>query len=172
MNPESENSIASDSGFTALDRTSTFKDRANQGGGIMAKKKKRRRKRHSNRQKSEKTRNANDRHHILWQRNKWSQGYVYKLRDHPYCKILIPRETLHRHIHLEMIGIPVPSQDSAKIALDRIGCLAERGLISYDDSFEKRLQVLIVLFEGYEPETTDALIKQLNLVREYIKNPP
>ena len=71
-----------------------------------------------------------------------------------------------------MIGIPVPSQDSAKLALDRIGCLEERGLISYDDSFEKRLQVLIAFFEGYEPETTDALIKQLNLVREYIKNPP
>lgn len=137
----------------------------------MSKKKKRRRKRRSNSRKSEKTRNANDRHHILWQRNKWSQGYVYKLRDHPYCKIAIPRDTLHRHIHLEMIGIPVPSQDAAKFALDRISCLEERGLISFDDSFEKRLKVLIALFEGYEPRTVEALEEQLELVQDYYKEP-
>lgn len=134
-------------------------------------KKKRRKKKRSNGRTLYKPRNTNDSHHILWQKNKWSQGYVYKLRDHPYCKIPIPRETLHRHIHLEMIGIPVPSQDSAKIALDRISCLEERGLISYDDSFEKRLKVLIALFEGYEQDTTDALKKQLDLVCEYYESP-
>lgn len=137
----------------------------------MSKRKKRHKKKRSISRVKHRTRNANDRHHILWQRNKWSQGYVYKLRDHPYCKILIPRETLHRHIHLEMIGIPVPSQDSAELALDRIGCLAERGLISYDDSFEKRLKVLIALFEGYENETAEALRKQLEIVQDYYTGP-
>ena len=137
----------------------------------MSKRKKRHKKKRSKGRAVYKTKNANDRHHILWQRNKWSQGYVYKLRDHPYCKVSIPRDTLHRHIHLEMIGIPVPSQDSAKFALDRISCLEERGLISYDDPFEKRLKVLIAFFEGYEQDTTDALKKQLDLVCEYEKSP-
>ena len=137
----------------------------------MAKKKKRRKKKRSKGHAVYKTRNANDRHHILWQRNKWSQGYVYKLRDHSYCKISIPRDTLHRHIHLEMIGIPVPSQDAAKIALDKINCLEERGLISYDDTFEKRLKVLITIFEENETETADALKKQLELVQDYYARP-
>ena len=137
----------------------------------MSKRKKRRKKKRSKGRSLSKPKTANDWHHILWQRNKWSQGYVYKLRDHPYCRISIPRETLHRHIHLEMIGIPVPSQDSAKIVLDQLGCLYERGLISLDDSFEKRLKILATLFEGYDQETADAIKKQLDLVCEYYASP-
>ena len=137
----------------------------------MAKKRKRRKKKRSKGHTVYKTKNANDHHHILWQKNKWSQGYVYKLRDHPYCKISIPRDTLHRHIHLEMIGIPVPSQDAAKFALDRIGCLEERGLISLNDTFEKRLKVLIAFFEGNEPDTTEALKKQLEIIQGYSEGP-
>lgn len=137
----------------------------------MAKKRRRRKKKRSKGHTVCKTKSANDRHHILWQKNKWSQGYVYKLRDHPYCKISIPRDTLHRHIHLEMIGIPVPSQDAAKFALDRIECLEERGLISLNDTFEKRLKVLIAFFEGNEPDTTEALKKQLEIIQGYSEGP-
>ena len=44
--------------------------------------------------------------------------------------------------------------------------------ISKNDSLEKKLCVLIALFDIAEPETTMALRHQLQIVREFYDKPP
>lgn len=134
-------------------------------------KSKKRYKRHKRRKQRLYDSGIYDCHHILWQKNKWRHGYIYELRNHDYCKIYIPRDTLHHYIHANIVEIPVPKSITAKSALEQLKYLEERGAISYSDSLEKRLTVLIALFECADQETADALKKQLKLVREYEKGP-
>ena len=115
--------------------------------------------------------NLKDCHHILWQKNKWSSGYLYKIRNYDYCKIYIPRDTLHRYIHSNLAGIPAPRDIDAKSALEQLGYLRERGAISESDPLEKRLLVLIALFDYVAQPTADALKRQLQLVHGY-ESPP
>ena len=112
-----------------------------------------------------------DCHHILWQKNKWTQGSIRRLRDHHYCKIYIPRNTLHYFIHQSMVEIPVPREMDAKAALWHLQYLEDKGGISDKDPFEKRLLVLIALFDCASQPTADALRKQLEIVREFNKKP-
>lgn len=67
--------------------------------------------------------------------------------------------------------IPPPSQDGAKNALWHLQYLEKYGGISPNDPIEKRLMVLIALFECSEQPTCDALKKQLSIVCEYKKGP-
>lgn len=133
-------------------------------------------KRYNKRRKKRKNRRIEcpyikDCHHILWQKNKWKQGSIRKLRDHYYCKIYIPRNTLHRYIHQDIVEIPVPREMDAKAALWHLDYLERFGAISDKDPFEKRLIVLIALFECVAQPTADALKKQLDLVREFNTKP-
>lgn len=131
----------------------------------MAKKKKKRYKR--NGKATRPKNNVKDTHHLCYQRNRWQKGYLRALRDYWYCRICIPRDTLHRQIHLELPAVPPPANASAKSALEQLGYLEQYGSITEFDSIERRLGVLAALFDCTDQETADAFRTQLRIVREY-----
>ena len=113
-----------------------------------------------------------DVHHLLWTGRKWGCGYLASLRQYWYCKIAIPRDTLHHYIHENIASIPTPRPQSAKDALEQLKYLERYGAIHDEDSIEKRLELLIALFECIEPRTTEALRRELQIVHEFNENPP
>ena len=114
-----------------------------------------------------------DRHHLLWYRREYSKGWAKRLRDHWYLSIEIPRDTLHRQIHYEVAHIPVPRVISIKSALEQLNLLEKFNGISRNDNIEKRLMVLLALFDCAEPATYNALRKQYDIVcKFYIKKAP
>lgn len=133
-------------------------------------KKKRRNKKHRKRQPRP-ANNIRDRHHLCYQSKKWARGSLRLLRDYWYCKVSIPRDTLHKKLHLEMPDIPVPSDSSAKSALKQLEMLEQYSAISEFDSIERRLELLATLFDCSDQATADAFRKQLDIVREFRKSP-
>lgn len=113
-----------------------------------------------------------DRHHILWYKRDYNKGWAKRIREHWYCSIEIPRDTLHRTIHNEVSHIPVPRVCSIKSALEQLEMLEHYGGICRDDGIEKRLMVLFALFDCCEPATAEALKKQLEIVHKYNKKAP
>ena len=110
-----------------------------------------------------------DRHHILWYKRDYNKGWAKRIRDHWYCSVEIPRDTLHRTIHYEVAHIPVPRVVSIKDALYQLQLLEQYGGIHHDDNIEKRLKVLMALFDCCEPATYNALKKQYEIVCEFYK---
>lgn len=108
-----------------------------------------------------------DRHHLLWYKREYSKGWAKRIRDHWYLHVEIPRDTLHRQIHYEVAHIPVPRVISIKGALEQLNLLEKFGGINKDDSIEKRLMVLMALFDCCEPATYNALKKQYDVVCEF-----
>ena len=125
--------------------------------------------RYSKRKKPTKYRVCNtalDRHHLFYQRRHYS-GVLSELRNFEYCIVPIPKNTLHSMIH-EFIGdIPTPKPVNARDALKHLRMLYNYGAITNDDDIERRLVILIALFECVEPSTVNALRQQLSIVREY-----
>lgn len=121
--------------------------------------------------KSYRKNNGKDKHHIWYQARHYSKGSLASLRQYPYSKIMIPRETLHRTIH-EFVGdIPAPSQLTAQRVLNELRRLYRVGEIGDDDNFEERLSVIISLLDFTDQPTVDALKRQLAIVREFYKPP-
>lgn len=114
---------------------------------------------------------ATDTHHLFWQRRYWNYGNVKALRVYSYCHLIIPTN-LHREIHLNINNIPIPSQRNAKIALWHIRTLESYNAINSNDSIEKRLQILIALFQCVEQPTADALERQLEIICRFYTKPP
>lgn len=112
-----------------------------------------------------------DRHHIFWTRNEWKQGELNKLRMHPYCIVKLRRKTIHKFLHLHLAYIPTPGEESVQHVLFHLQSLKDYGAIKSSDSIEKRLTVLIALFDCIEQPTADALREQLKLVCEFKKAP-
>lgn len=110
-----------------------------------------------------------DRHHILYIREDWNKPILDELRIHPYCIIKMERNTIHKYIHSHLAYIPVPREHSAKNVLFHLDCLERYNVIGPEDPIEKRLAVLIALFECIEQPTADALREQLRLVHEFKK---
>ena len=133
----------------------------------MAKKKKRPRKR----KKQVRATSTRDRHHLCFQKNKWARGSLRALRDYWYCKVSIPRDTLHREIHLKVTTVPTPKESSAKSALEQLETLETFSAITEYDSIERRLELLASLFDCSDQETADAFREQLEVVREFKKSP-
>lgn len=113
-----------------------------------------------------------DRHHLLWCRKDWNTGYAHALREHWYLRMTIPKSALHVPIHESVPNIPVPTSSSAKEAYAQLTLLETYGAIHKSDPIEKRLKLLIALFDCQEPETAEALKKQLRVVQEYNKKAP
>lgn len=113
-----------------------------------------------------------DFHHLCYQRRNWKDGALGELRELDYCKAYIPKNTLHIRIHAEVWDIPTPQQINAKRALEQLAIFKEYGVISSDDSIERRLEVLVFLFEKVDQPTADAFRKQLNIVRKFYGKPP
>ena len=92
------------------------------------------------------------------------------LRDYWYCKAEIPKNTLHRRIHSIVPNVPVPKAINARSALEQMKTLERYEVIHEEDSIERKLEVLIALFDYVEQPTADALKRQLDIVRKF-KNP-
>ena len=111
-----------------------------------------------------------DTHHILYQKKFWHGEALTALRDHWYCKAEIPKNTLHRRIHSLVLTIPVPKAANAQSALEQLRTLERYEVIHESDSLERKLEVLIALFDCSEQPTADALRKQLDIAHKF-KNP-
>lgn len=135
----------------------------------MAKKKKRKRRRYK---APRVVTSSFDRHHLLWQEKCWARGSLLELRRFHYCIILLRRDTIHKYIHLNMAGIPAPTEKNAKFVLEQLRILENYGAISDDDPIEKRLVVLASLFDCSEQPTADAIRRQLQIVYRFKNEPP
>lgn len=121
------------------------------------------------RKKTKRCKNPFDKHHIFWIRKEWSKGELNKLRLHPYCIISVHRDTLHKFLHTHLACIPVPDKYIVNEVLEHLKYLEAYKAISLNDPIEKRLKVLIAIFDCVEQETADALREQLKLVYEFNK---
>ena len=115
---------------------------------------------------------AMDTHHLCFQRRYWKGSSVSEFRSYWYCKIDIPKDTLHRAIHEGMNHVPVPKPVNARGALWQLKKLHEYNAIHDSDSIEKRLEILIALFDCAEQPTADAFRKQLEIVHKFNKKSP
>lgn len=123
--------------------------------------------------KNPKVKTPYDRHHILYIRKEWNKGRLNKLRLHPYCIVPMDRDSLHRYLHVHLACIPAPSGGVVDSVLMQLEFLERYGAISQEDDVEKRITVLIALFECIAQPTADALKEQLRIIREfYTKKAP
>lgn len=116
--------------------------------------------------------NVIDRHHLFYQGRHYTELELAQLRELHYCIVDIPRSTVHREIHEWLGDIPAPRPESAKCALEQLELLRHYEAINDNDSIEKRLTVLIALFDCIEQPTADALREQLSIIHKANKSPP
>ena len=113
-----------------------------------------------------------DNHHIFYCRHDYAKGWAKVLRTHWYCLVEIPKDTLHKRLHLELERVPVPSACNIQSALVQLDLLEKFGAIHSYDDIERRLMVLMALFDCAEPKTHKALKKQYDIVRKFYKKAP
>ena len=113
-----------------------------------------------------------DTHHIFWCRKDYQVGWKKRLRDHWYCRVEIPMNTLHHKLHQEIPQVPTPNVQNIKDALFQLNMLEKYNAIHPYDTIEKRLIVLMALFECCEPETYAALKAQYEIVRKHFSRSP
>ena len=118
-------------------------------------------------QKKNKAKTPFDKHHIFYIRKEWNKGELDKLRLHPYCIVKVRRNTLHRYLHTHLAYIPAPDEHCVQDMVDCLKFLEDNKAIGPKDQLEKRLAVLISLFELVEQPTADALKEQLKIVHEF-----
>lgn len=112
--------------------------------------------------------NYKDFHHLLFQRRHWQQGYAKLLRQHPYMGKYIPQATLHREIHAKIHDIPTPNGAECRMAYNEICRLEKLGEIDIvNDSVEKRLDLLISLWDDKCPATVAILKWQRDIVAKF-----
>ena len=112
-----------------------------------------------------------DTHHIFFTRVGYNGPFANKLRTYWYCIVEIPKGTLHHMIHEKVRYVPVPRNSTISDVLEELAKLESYDAIGPDDSIEKRLKVLISLFDCVDQPTADALKKQLEIVTGYNKPP-
>ena len=112
-----------------------------------------------------------DTHHLCYQRKLWHGEALVALRDYWYCKAEVPKNTLHRRIHALVPIVPVPKAVNAKSALAQLRTLERYEVIHEEDTIERKLEVLIALFDYVEQPTADAFKKQLDVVRKFYTKP-
>ena len=113
-----------------------------------------------------------DKHHLFYCRHDYIKGWAKTLRSHWYCTVEIPRDTLHKKIHHELERVPIPAAHNVQDALFQLNLLEKFGAIHSYDNIERRLMVLMALFECCEPETHKALKTQYDIVRKFYKKSP
>lgn len=111
---------------------------------------------------------ATNSHHLCWPKRCWAKNQATnKLRNHPYCIVDLPQNTVHRHIHENMRGIPVPMECTAENALIQLQVLEEYGGIKPTDPIERRLMVLAAIFDKSDQDTANAFRQQFGIVCGY-----
>lgn len=113
-----------------------------------------------------------DKHHIFYCRHDYNKGWAKTLRTHWYSTVEVPKDTLHRELHHELERVPVPKALNIQGALFQLNLLEKFGAIHRYDNIERRLMVLMALFDCCEPETYNALKKQYDIVRKFYKKTP
>jgi len=68
--------------------------------------------------------------------------------------------------------VPIPSACNIQSALFQLNLLEKFGAIHRYDNIERRLMVLMALFDCCEPQTHEALKKQYDIVRKFYKKTP
>lgn len=111
-----------------------------------------------------------DTHHLCYYKKSWRANVgANRLREFYYCKILIPRDTLHKRIHANVPMVPVPRSISALGALEQLRLLERYEAIGPEDPLEKRLMLLAALFDCIEQPTADAFRAQAEVAHEFYK---
>lgn len=108
---------------------------------------------------------AFDCHHLLWEKRMYSQGYARSLREHPWLRIYIPRDTLHRWIHHNMRCIPVPDGKDARKCFELLMRMERVGELDYNANIFVRLNFLIEHLVS--EDTVNALKKQRQVISEF-----
>lgn len=119
-----------------------------------------------------KTPKRKDRHHIWYYHHDYNKGWAKALRTHWYCTVEIPKDTLHKRIHRDVPMVPVPSTQVIQGALFQLQMLEKLGAIHPYDNIERRLYVLMALFECVCPDTHAALKKQYLTVCKFYRSCP
>ena len=80
----------------------------------------------------------------------------------------IPQATLHREIHAKIHDVPTPNGAECRMAYNEIVRLEKIGAIDIvNDSVEKRLDLLISLWDGKCPATVAVLKWQRDVVAKF-----
>lgn len=109
-----------------------------------------------------------DTHHLLFQGRHWEQGYAKLLREHPYFKVEIPKDTLHREIHSKIHDIPTPNGAECKLAYQlMVEGIASGRLDPEHDTAEKRLEFLISVWKDKCPATVAMLGWQRDIFAKF-----
>ena len=109
-----------------------------------------------------------NRHHIFFNKKEWLSSGVWaaKLRQCQWCIVVINFE-LHAYVTLNSPPVPIPPDDAIEQVLYKLGRLVKHGSLNKGTSLERRLEILVRLFEKPAPDTAKALQAQLDVVREY-----
>lgn len=114
----------------------------------------------------------NDTHHLFFPRKEYRAASLKTLREHPYCKVNIPKKTTHRTLHIILESVPTPRGVNATEAIKQLDWLMGRGAISLSDPPSKRLEILAALFDCVEQPTADVLRQQADILRfDYVCAP-
>lgn len=106
---------------------------------------------------------AYNRHHLCYQRRKWNKGTPCLLRNHWYM-IVDLEINLHDRIHRLIRSVTVPSDETALVVFEKLGELAEMGVISPSDSAERRLKTIISLFQELDDKVARDMERQLRVI--------
>lgn len=131
-------------------------------------------KRRYNRKKQNKKKNVSssccDRHHLFWTRRSYSQHpWALKLRNHPYCIVPIPKNTLHREIHHYIPKVPLPNEQTCQSTYEQLVMLEEHGALKDSDGIIKRLDLLIFVMKYAADDTVEVLEHQRVIASRYYK---
>ncbi len=105
-------------------------------------------------------------HHLFWPRKSWNYGYAQKLRNHWYCKVVIPIKSIHDSIHWEMTQIPLAKESSCRMVLNKLDELESKQILKKTDPIEKRLDILIFFFENSGNSPTVSALKHQKKIAE------
>lgn len=112
--------------------------------------------------------NEKDTHHLLFQGRHWKQGYAKLLREHPYFKVEIPKNTLHRELHSKLHDLPTPNGTECKLAYQLVlEGIASGRLDPEHDTAEKRLEFLIEVWKNKCPATAAMLGWQRDIIAKF-----
>ena len=105
--------------------------------------------------------------HFFRKKERSSSGvWAAKLRQCQWCIVVIDFG-LHSYITLKSPPVPIPPDGVIEQVLYKLGRFVRHGSLSKETSLERRLEILVYLFEVAAPATAKALRVQLDAVWEY-----
>ena len=111
-------------------------------------------------------------HHLCFIRRRWGNGYARAVRQFHYCQVELEKDRLHKYIHEQMSEVPIPRDIAAKNVYEQLILLDRQGVLHDNDPIEKRLMLLIALFDCIAQPTADGFRHQLEIVLSYKNRPP